>query len=309
MLFPYQQYQPEEIKSFFGQDFTYASETDDEDEKYVTKKNKYFWRLRRTQREQAVLKLWRRCFVKALSCVVMKNRFDFLNTKVMYFGSSIINDNSQKNIDSRKIRGYEGSIRINPNSSKLMWWNLLNIFLILYNASATPFRVAFHTSPTSALLFAFETCTDLVFLIDIFVTFLIPYERESDGKMEMSLYRISARYMLTHFMGDLVSVFPTQFIEAALPVDAGLYEVHRINQKNNMQRMIRVIKFVKLAKYTDHFEKLLLHFKIDSLRASIIIGVTSSCFMVHIFACMFYFASKYNEHMQQTWVYQTGNTD
>ena len=71
---------------------------------------------------------------------------------------------------------------------------MLIFFLLAYNAVATPFRVSFHTSPTSEFLFAFETMTDVVLFLDIIITFFTPYQR-IDGSFENNNRKIARRYM------------------------------------------------------------------------------------------------------------------
>lgn len=50
----------EEIKSFYGFDYQYNTETDDEN-KYVTPKNKRFYKLNAKEREAHIINLWRSC--------------------------------------------------------------------------------------------------------------------------------------------------------------------------------------------------------------------------------------------------------
>lgn len=64
----------ERIVSFFGFKYNYDTETDDE-KKYITKKNKGFKKLKRTQREYFVLNLWRKAFIKAFAAGVFVNQF------------------------------------------------------------------------------------------------------------------------------------------------------------------------------------------------------------------------------------------
>ena len=91
-------------------------------------------------------------------------------------------------------------------------WIMLIFFLLSYNAIATPFRVSFHTTPTSKFLFAWESLMDLILLIDIFITFFTPYQR-IDGSYEQNNKKIARRYMRTYLMIDIFVILPTQFLE------------------------------------------------------------------------------------------------
>jgi len=58
----------------FGFKYNYETDTDDED-KYITKKNKHFSRWKRSYREAHILKLWRTLNNKALVCAVIITQF------------------------------------------------------------------------------------------------------------------------------------------------------------------------------------------------------------------------------------------
>ncbi len=88
---------------------------------------------------------------------------------------------------------------------------MLIFFLLVYNSLSTPFRVSFHTTPTSAELFAWETFTDIVLALDIFVTFFTPYQR-IDGSFEKSNVKIARKYMHTFLVVDCLVVIPNIII-------------------------------------------------------------------------------------------------
>ena len=97
------------------------------------------------------------------------------------------------------------------NSGKKKVWDLLMIALVLYTAGYAPYRTAFMNHKTSDILYAFETLVDFLLLIDIFITFLTPYER-LDGNFELSFRKISRNYLISKtFLFDVVAIVPTQF--------------------------------------------------------------------------------------------------
>lgn len=73
---------------------------------------------------------------------------------------------------------------------------------------ATPFRVSFHTDSTSKSLFAWETFTDTILLIDILVSLFSPYER-IDGSYERNNMKIAKRYLRTYLIMDIIVILPT----------------------------------------------------------------------------------------------------
>ena len=76
-------------KSFFGFDYTYQSESEDED-KYITKNNKNFSLMKKKKKLQHIMELWRRCFNRAMGCIVLINLFLVSRTKMIYFGRQLI---------------------------------------------------------------------------------------------------------------------------------------------------------------------------------------------------------------------------
>ena len=84
---------------------------------------------------------------------------------------------------------------------------------MLYTATYAPYRTAFMYNDASFFLFAFETMTDLIFLADIFITFISATERV-DGSYETTLKRLARNYIFGFLFIDLCSVFPTQIFEA-----------------------------------------------------------------------------------------------
>jgi hypothetical protein len=187
----------------------YNSDTSDEEAKYLTKNNKYFWRFKKKQFRNHTLRLWRKCYLKLWSVVSVKAQLDFINTKIGFFGVSMGNDNSQGRIKERKIeKGIKSmKYRIHPESKELFYWNLLNIFIILYNSMASPYRVAFHSTVSSTFLIAWEWLNELIFLLDIFISFLTPYYND-DGTLQMTFSKIRSRYLDTFIATDIIAAFP-----------------------------------------------------------------------------------------------------
>lgn len=83
--------------------------------------------------------------------------------------------NDRELINKLNNRDKKTTVYINPMGTFIRFWRILNSSLLIYNATATPFRVAFHTTKTSSMLYVFELFTDSIFLMDILVSFLTPY--------------------------------------------------------------------------------------------------------------------------------------
>jgi hypothetical protein len=140
----------------------------------------------------------------------MMTLLETIGTKMAFFGKNLSVMRKEKLIKKTNLQ----ILVIDPHSHFIRIWIMLIFFLLAYNAGATPFRVSFHTSPTSTGLFAFETMTDVVLFLDIIITFFTPYQR-IDGSYENNNRKIARRYMQTYFLVDFFVIVPTQFFESS----------------------------------------------------------------------------------------------
>ena len=80
--------------------------------------------------------------------------------------------------------------RIGPENKHLFLWNLLNVLLVFYNCLASPYRVAFHSTESSMLLIAWEWFNELIFVVDILISFLTPIYN-IDGTLQFNQNKIT----------------------------------------------------------------------------------------------------------------------
>ena len=85
---------------------------------------------------------------------------------------------------------------IYPQSKFKKTWDIALIILLLYTATYAPYRTAFMYNDASLMLFAFEMISDLIFLADIFITFISATER-IDGSYETNYKRIARSYIIS----------------------------------------------------------------------------------------------------------------
>ena len=64
---------------------------------------------------------------------------------------------------------------INPLSNRLKWWDLVIIFCLTFTALITPFEVSFLDDDAGLALFACNRFVDTMFIIDMVITFFLPY--------------------------------------------------------------------------------------------------------------------------------------
>ena len=97
---------------------------------------------------------------------------------------------------------------VNPIGFFKKVWDVLMVFILLYIATLVPYRTAFVDEESSGLMKAFELTVDVMFVLDIFLTFLTPYERR-DSSYEYKLKNIAINYLSGGFAIDAVASFPT----------------------------------------------------------------------------------------------------
>lgn len=200
---------------------------------------------------------------------------------------------------------------INPVGKFKWMWDFLMIGLIVYTASYAPYRTAFMMPETSTLLWAVETALDFLFLIDIFVSFITPYER-LDGTLECNYKKISRNYIFGAILFDVIAVIPTQFFEGSLRFADGLLselQIEQLTKQLSMLRILRIIKVLKLFKYSNLIFKIIGKLNFKATESRILVIVMGAMFLVHIFACVFYLTARMKDFSADTWVVNRGNLD
>jgi hypothetical protein len=124
----------------------------------------------------------------------------------------VVNDKELQLKMKDRLNSSRRTVFIDPLGNFIRLWRLLNSVLLIYNAIATPYRVAFHSTRSSKALITFEIFTDIVFLLDIMVSNFTPYQR-IDGSYEENLRKIARRYTQQDLFFDTIAVFPTVLFE------------------------------------------------------------------------------------------------
>ena len=146
--------------------------------------------------------------------------------------------------------------------------------ILFYTATYGPYRTAFDSDSAanqSGLIRYFDYVVDSMFIIDIFVTFMTPYER-FDGSLVYSHKKIAKNYIFGAFLVDAVASFPTEIIEVILESDASggasngqankLLRLARLQRLYRLLRILRVIKLIKITKYNEFFAQTIERLKI-----------------------------------------------
>jgi hypothetical protein len=106
---------------------------------------------------------------------------------------------------------------IHPRSKFRQWWNMLMVCLLLYTATAVPYRAAFGVLSSGAGLFV-EIIFACVYLLDIVVNFCTGFDSSNQSEhgkpavIIMEHIAIAKRYVRSYFVADVIAILPLNFI-------------------------------------------------------------------------------------------------
>lgn len=126
---------------------------------------------------------------------------------------------------------------ISANNAFKAYWDVFCILLVIYVAIVVPFRLGFGMEDTGAF-FAVRTIIDLIFVIDIVLSFFTEIEVEKTGRMINTHREIARNYFKGWFLLDLLTVFPFELFSST-------------EQKSyiNANQSLRIVRITKLSKF------------------------------------------------------------
>ena len=104
----------------------------------------------------------------------------------------------------------ESRFLINPDGKFYQVWNIINTIIIVYISIVLPYKFSFvEEEPLYSKII--EYCFDCVFLVDVIITFFVPYYDKS--KFVVSHKRIALNYILSiWFWIDTTSIIPVDLL-------------------------------------------------------------------------------------------------
>lgn len=131
---------------------------------------------------------------------------------------------------------------VNPRGSYMQFWDTMLICGLLYTSVVTPFDASFLTPELFDAIFFTNLIVDIIFVLDIFITFNLPFVDATTGLWIHSRRRIAQRYFKTWFVIDVVSVFPFDYILQAAygdQIDASALRAFRLLKLLKLARILR----------------------------------------------------------------------
>ena len=115
---------------------------------------------------------------------------------------------------NKQIALSKGNSRmIFPNQHRKQVWDLFLVVILLESTIYIPLKVVFFKT-TSAYMWVFDCFIDLIFIVDIGVTFNTAFkDRENNELFETKRGAISKRYFKSWFLLDFITAFPYQLVQ------------------------------------------------------------------------------------------------
>ena len=199
---------------------------------------------------------------------------------------------------------------IYQDSSFMTYWSFMVIFLLLYTASITPFRVTFIDN-TDTEWSVIDYLIDVLFLIDIIVTLNLAYN-DSNGKLIDSRLEVFLNYLKSWLFIDIIGIFPFQFFLDESTNDSS----NDVSGYNDFMKMLRLPRLYRLMKLTRLYKvmnrreginimrKIQNFFKLNSSLVKVLKFLFMVIVFVHLMGCLWHFEAKLQLYGPKTWVYE-----
>ena len=138
-------------------------------------------------------------------------------------------------------------VYIKPDTPLLTTWECTVVVLVLYNAFALPYRLAFDRNHDINALTTLDTLSDVFFWIDMLLNFFIAF-RDPWGVLVTNRRKIAFNYLQGWFWIDFPACFPFELLSSSDDIS--------ITSALKMARLLRVSKIArvlrqKLGNYAD----------------------------------------------------------
>ncbi|KAL8130225.1 hypothetical protein V2J09_019380 [Rumex salicifolius] len=163
---------------------------------------------------------------------------------------------------------------IHPDSWGYTAWKQFILVWAVYSSFFTPLEFGFFRGLPENLFFL-DIAGQIVFLIDIVISFFLAY-RDSSYRLVYERRRIGLRYLKSRFVVDLLG---------CLPWDA----IYKACGRNETVRYMLWIRLSRACRITDFFEKMEKDIRINYLFTRIVKLFVVELYCTHTAACIFYY--------------------
>lgn len=183
---------------------------------------------------------------------------------------------------------------------------------MVYTITYLPYRVCFLDNYSDGI-FWYETVMQIMFGIDIIITFFTSYYNEKDV-LVTSKIQICSNYLKSWFFIDFLACFPFNLILSDDSQPSSYNSLVRLGRLSRLYRLVRVIRLIRIVKIANIEKiKIIQKMKIMSIFSTSMQRMVKTMILclifVHLSACFFFLIAKINEFSPDTWVYMVGLQD
>lgn len=194
----------------------------------------------------------------------------------------------------------DNPLLLNPRDPRVMYWDALVGFFLLFTASFTPYEVAFMGDSDSMTItidavFVINRIVDLGFLVDMGLNFFLPVQT-ADNRLITDHRIIIRKYLLGWFPIDLVSIIPYDLI-AVLFQDDSLSNL-KVLRAIRLLRLAKLLRIIRLGRLFRRFEAT---HEVNYAALALNKFGFGILFLAHWMACLFYLVAV-TEQKEWNWV-------
>lgn len=197
-----------------------------------------------------------------------------------------------------------------PQSRAKSYWNIVNIFLLLYTALYMPYRISF--IDTEELWQSIvDWMINILFTADIIVTFFSAYE-DDNGDLVSNCRQIADSYIRSWFLLDCIVCFPFELLDTSGATSKNYQKLLRLMRLPRLIRFLKIIKVLKQIKILNKYrwyKRFMNKLKMNAGITRMITGIIVTIVVTHLMACFWYLSAKILDFNPDTWVYRKGLLD
>ena len=201
---------------------------------------------------------------------------------------------------------------VNPNGQFKGIWEIMKFVLQLYIFIYLPYKASFlEFVDPNIYFYTFDKIIDLIFLIDMVLTFLTPVYK--DLELVFSYKIIAKSYLKGWFWLDLLALIPFSEIFNLLEGDSDF-----LSNLGNLAKGVRILRLAKLLRLLRAFEfassdnfimNYLKRSKDNQTIALFLPILVTLCSFLHCATCIWYFIGTVEDPFSEGWIYLNRKID
>ena len=198
-------------------------------------------------------------------------------------------------------------LHVNPDGYFKTIWDNLNLVLILYVATVTPFKLGFLSNFEFFYWDLVDYAVDLFFVMDIVVTLMTPITARYE--LERSHWEIAVSYLRFWFWLDVLSVIPFDLIFSSsflglsfLTTFLKLPRFYKLTKISRLTRTFRLRKKQSLYIFKQIYDSM---GSSEQFILSILPLYLSVFLLAHIFSCFWYYQA-FISSSDENWLNRSG---